>query len=154
MKSTADKREPVGPAHLFLFFFFSQYSSGWKKHFGEVMRKIKIQPIPVILVNVKVCNLRVHSFSGMLELMWMLSIQMCPLVPCTKKPSITTWRSQKTGEEEEEEEEEEEVGVEKEEEEEEDRMKVTGEQRERGEWRRQIKNEDKRGAEGGGGEGG
>ena len=22
MKSTADKREPVGPAHLFLFFFF------------------------------------------------------------------------------------------------------------------------------------
>ena len=46
------------------------------------------------------------------------------------------------------------MGVEKEEEEEEDRMKVTGEQRERGEWRRQIKNGDKRGEEGGGGEGG
>lgn len=37
------------------------------------------------------CDLRVHSFSGMLELMWMLSIQTCPLVPCAKKPSITTY---------------------------------------------------------------
>lgn len=45
-------------------------------------------------VCVHVCvflrDLRVHSFRGVLELMWMLSIQMCPLVPCTKKPSITT----------------------------------------------------------------
>lgn len=32
-----------------------------------------------------------HSLSGMPELIWMLSIQMCPLVPCAKKPSITTW---------------------------------------------------------------
>lgn len=31
-----------------------------------------------------VCDLRVHSFRGVVELMWMLSIQMCPLVPCTK----------------------------------------------------------------------
>lgn len=32
----------------------------------------------------------------------MLSIQMCPLVPCTKKPSITTYHSQEKEEEEEE----------------------------------------------------
>lgn len=37
-----------------------------------------------------------HSVSGVLRLMWMLSIQMCPLVPCAKKPSITTYRG-KTG---------------------------------------------------------
>lgn len=42
-------------------------------------------------------NLRVHSFRGMLELMWMLSIQMCPLVPCTKKPSITTYHRENRG---------------------------------------------------------
>lgn len=41
-------------------------------------------------------DLRVHSVSGVPELMWRLSIQMCPLVPCEKKPSITTWR-RKTG---------------------------------------------------------
>lgn len=60
-------------------------------------------------VCVFLCDLRVHSVRGMLEFMWMLSIQMCPLVPCAKKPSITTYQ---TGEEEEEEE----VRVEKEEE--------------------------------------
>lgn len=37
-------------------------------------------------------HLRVHSVSGVLRLIWMLSIQMCPLVPCAKKPSITTYR--------------------------------------------------------------
>lgn len=39
------------------------------------------------------CDLRVHSVRGMLEFMWMLSIQMCPLVPCAKKPSITTYQT-------------------------------------------------------------
>lgn len=54
-----------------------------------------------LCVCVCVFDLRVHSFSGVLELMWTLSIQICPLVPCAKKPSITTY--QKPGEEEEEE---------------------------------------------------
>lgn len=43
-------------------------------------------------------DLRVHSVSGVLTLMWMLSIQMCPLVPCAKKPSITTYQSKTWGE--------------------------------------------------------
>lgn len=42
-------------------------------------------------------HLRVHSVSGVLRLMWMLSIQMCPLVPCAKKPSITTYRGKAGG---------------------------------------------------------
>lgn len=44
------------------------------------------------------CDLRVHSVRGMLEFMWMLSIQMCPLVPCAKKPSITTYQTGEGGE--------------------------------------------------------
>lgn len=43
-------------------------------------------------LKMRFCDLRVQSFSGMLELMWMLSIQMCPRVPCAKNPSITTCR--------------------------------------------------------------
>lgn len=92
----------------------------------------------VYTVGVFVCDLRVHSFRGVLKLMWMLSIQMCPLVPCTKKPSITTYRIQNKGgrkrrkrrEKLKKEEEEEEDG---------DRMKARGVQRG---WR-QIENGDK-----------
>ncbi len=34
--------------------------------------------------------LRVHCSSSMLELIWMLSTQMCPRLPRSKKPSMTT----------------------------------------------------------------
>lgn len=39
--------------------------------------------------KMKHAHLRVHSSSGVFTLMWMLSIQMWPLVP-SKNPSITT----------------------------------------------------------------
>lgn len=73
---------------------------------GEYLSKSTQIPSSVFVL---VCqrDLRVHSVSGVLRLMWMLSIQMCPLVPCTKKPSITTYRRQTGGGEEKREEEDE-----------------------------------------------
>lgn len=40
-------------------------------------------------------DLRVHSSSGVLELIWMLSIQMWPVVAFSKIPSITTFQKEK-----------------------------------------------------------
>lgn len=76
---------------MILFDLIGQYSSK--------CTRILSSAAAVLCVFLVVCqrDLRVHSVSGVPGLMWRLSIQMCPLVPCEKKPSITTWRRKNRG---------------------------------------------------------